>query len=68
MLYGLGGMAVCFTLLTSMFCFKVFVMSVTIFIIATTDNYKDLHIYWHMRHPMTFKTCGFLYSCAGGFL
>ena len=23
MLYGLGGMAVCFTLLTSMFCFKV---------------------------------------------
>ena len=28
MLYGLGGMAVCFTLLTSMFCFKVSIISV----------------------------------------
>ena len=36
MLYGLGGMAVCFTLLTSMFCFKV--------------NKKNLRLCLHKNH------------------
>ena len=42
MLYGLGGMAVCFTLLTSMFCFKV-TLNITVF--CTNYYYYVIDVY-----------------------